>query len=43
VSFFCWVVEKVEDGEGLGAREVGGCEDGLEGGVGDEGGGLGHF
>ena len=31
-------VQKVEDGEGLGARKVGGGEDGLEGGVGDEGG-----
>ena len=36
-------VEKVEDGEGLGAREVGGGEDGLQGGGGDEGGWLGHF
>lgn len=40
----CWVcvvgcvmgVEEVEDGEGLGAGEGGGVEDGLEGGVGDE-------
>ena len=31
-------VEEVEDGEGLGAGEGGGVEDGLEGGVGDEGG-----
>jgi hypothetical protein len=31
-------VEKVEDREGLGAREVGGGEDGLQGGGGDEGG-----
>ena len=40
----CWVcvvggvvgIEKVEDGEGLGAGEGGGVEDGLEGRVGDE-------
>ena len=31
-------VEEVEDGEGLGAGEGGGVEDGLEGGIGDEGG-----
>lgn len=41
----CWVcvvggvvgVEEVKDGEGLGAGEGGGVEDGLEGGFGDEG------
>ena len=36
-------VEKVKDCEGLGAREVGGCEDGLERVVGDEGCGLCHL
>ena len=36
-------IEKVEDCEGLGAREVCGCKDGLERVVGNEGCGLSHL
>lgn len=35
-------IEQVEDGKGLRAREVGGVQDGLERGVGDERAGDGH-